>query len=192
MREAGCTYKVIAESLGFSKSTVQYHLKDKFRKHILSRAKERGKLSHIKERRRHTRKAWALLNPEIVKEYGRKQWAREKDDFDCRCRRAVNSSRQNARKHGHEACSATKEELKAAFDGKCYLCDVPEVECNDRLCVEHDHETGEFRGWACRRCNTLIMLVENFPELVDKFRAMHDNECSVDTNSLALPPFERQ
>ena len=66
---------------------------------------------------------------------------------------ALLDARSVARKHGHLACNASVEELKAAFTGLCTICGVPEVELNRKLCMDHSHETGEFRGWICTSCN---------------------------------------
>ena len=36
----------------------------------------------------------------------------------------------------------------------CECCLTPKKECqNGRLVLDHDHETEEFRGWLCIRCN---------------------------------------
>lgn len=34
---------------------------------------------------------------------------------------------------------------------KCELCDSSGI-----ICFDHNHETGEFRGWICERCNTVL------------------------------------
>ncbi len=36
----------------------------------------------------------------------------------------------------------------------CELCSRPSK--NSSLCLDHDHDTGEFRGWLCIKCNTSI------------------------------------
>ena len=38
-------------------------------------------------------------------------------------------------------------------DGKCAICGVTPGERDKRLCVDHDHKTGEIRGLLCNGCN---------------------------------------
>ena len=42
-----------------------------------------------------------------------------------------------------------KENPKSDANGICYHCQQP----TERLCLDHDHDTDEFRGWACYSCN---------------------------------------
>jgi transposase len=67
-------------------------------------------------------------------------------------KRALEKSRETAIKRGYMPCTASIEELEAAWDGKCYLCG----DSNRKLGLEHNHQTGEFRGWACNRCNVKL------------------------------------
>ncbi|HDY68419.1 MAG TPA: hypothetical protein ENH85_11585 [Candidatus Scalindua sp.] len=30
-----------------------------------------------------------------------------------------------------------------------------------RICFDHDHKTGEFRGWICNRCNVALAMVND-------------------------------
>ena len=35
------------------------------------------------------------------------------------------------------------------------------------ICFDHDHKTGEFREWICRRCNLLLGLAKDNSELLN-------------------------
>lgn len=70
-----------------------------------------------------------------------------------RFRAAINTSRHDAKKRGHEPCDATHEELEAAFTGKCHGYGISEEECVRKLYLDHDHVTRKFRGWLCPSCN---------------------------------------
>ena len=37
-----------------------------------------------------------------------------------------------------------------------------------KICFDHNHETGEFRGWICKRCNTVLGFVKDDSELLVK------------------------
>ena len=37
-----------------------------------------------------------------------------------------------------------------------------------RICFDHNHETGEFRGWICDRCNLILGLAKDNPYLLKK------------------------
>ncbi len=48
------------------------------------------------------------------------------------------------------------EELRARFDGLCWICKTSLA-----TCVDHDHETGDVRGALCRVCNMVLPYVES-------------------------------
>ncbi len=72
---------------------------------------------------------------------------------------SLQRSKVRAKQKGHTPCLATKGEIRAVFTGKCHICGVPETECNRALSLDHNHETGELRGWLCGRCNVAIGLL---------------------------------
>lgn len=43
-------------------------------------------------------------------------------------------------------------------DGFCDICNCPpeDRDSKGRLCIDHDHETGKFRGLICRKCNLAL------------------------------------
>ena len=46
------------------------------------------------------------------------------------------------------------EEYYDNHNGKCDICGKEEiVDRFNRLCIDHNHETGEFRGLLCMGCN---------------------------------------
>lgn len=44
-------------------------------------------------------------------------------------------------------------------NGVCSICQSPPQ--NKRLCIDHNHETGEIRSLLCNYCNTALHVVEN-------------------------------
>ena len=47
-------------------------------------------------------------------------------------------------------------------NGNCKTCGLPEI--NQRLAVDHCHETGKVRGLLCSRCNLVLGRVEENTE----------------------------
>ena len=94
--------------------------------------------------------------------YGKRRKWREGNRFAY----ALTQSRWHAKSRGYTPCNATTEELEVAFVGKCEICGVPEAECNMPLHMDHDHETGEFRGFLCARCNMGIGYFKNSEEVL--------------------------
>lgn len=67
-----------------------------------------------------------------------------KDNLDTRCRTCITKARK------------LRDQLKKTAPPKpevCECCHKPPVK---HFCLDHDHITGQFRGWICDRCNTGI------------------------------------
>jgi len=45
----------------------------------------------------------------------------------------------------------------------CEICDFP-----GRICFDHCHKTGEFRGWLCNKCNSILGLSGDDPIILKK------------------------
>ena len=49
----------------------------------------------------------------------------------------------------------------------CAICKEPQsLYTKKRYPIDHNHETGQVRGVVCHRCNLIIALVENEPQIV--------------------------
>ena len=69
----------------------------------------------------------------------------------------------------------THDQFEKAFieqDGCCHLCGKEGDESSkvNKLCVDHDHNTGEFRGLLCRGCNMAMAFVDDSEWLSRAFR----------------------
>ena len=55
---------------------------------------------------------------------------------------------------------------KLAGKKKSTKCEI----CGDssRICFDHDHKTGEFRGWICWKCNLALGMVKDNNKLLIK------------------------
>jgi hypothetical protein len=57
------------------------------------------------------------------------------------------------------------EEMLDQQDGKCAICgSTPDLR---RLCVDHDHATGQVRGLLCRSCNLALGSMQDNIELLE-------------------------
>lgn len=83
-----------------------------------------------------------------------------------RFRSALSNAKTYAKRKGHAPCNATEKEIGAAFTGYCHTCGVPEADLRKKLCMDHCHETGEFRGWLCSRCNKVLGFLDDSVELL--------------------------
>lgn len=61
-------------------------------------------------------------------------------------------------KSRHRMTPADYDDLLRLQDGRCAICEAPEVNCGRRrrLYVDHDHATGTVRGLLCQQCNVLL------------------------------------
>lgn len=94
-------------------------------------------------------KAWEKRNPE---------WHQQ------------NMLRSKARKYGLD------EDLVIAYigahGGRCDICGRTAEEAGEqhrgsgRLCIDHDHVTGEFRGLLCHPCNLMLKDSQDDPEIL--------------------------
>ncbi len=55
-------------------------------------------------------------------------------------------------------------ELLAKQNGRCPICERKLT----KIQVDHDHETGEIRALLCPRCNTLLGLARDTPDLLER------------------------
>lgn len=127
------------------------------------------------EKRKEDSRQYRKANPEKVRERERKYQQENSGKIfeQNQKRRRANpertsliNSRATAKKEGYAACSATEQELRAARTGKCHICKVPEIECKKKLCLDHCHITGRFRGFLCRKCNAAIGLLGDSKEIL--------------------------
>jgi Recombination endonuclease VII len=89
-------------------------------------------------RKRATRK-WKAANPEKLKAMSRGYLSR-------------NRERMRA---GHRKYMGLPDATRPA-PTMCECCGQPDKAA---LCLDHDHKTGKFRGWLCKRCNSAIGLL---------------------------------
>lgn len=50
--------------------------------------------------------------------------------------------------------------------GCCVVCGQHESTFKQRLCVDHDHNTGKVRGLLCKQCNSGIGLLQDDLEIL--------------------------
>lgn len=89
-----------------------------------------------------------------VNAHNRKMWAQGK-------RRYSSSKLQ----HRYGITLAEYNEMLETQSGSCAICGVTPTEHDERLCVDHNHETGKVRGLLCSRCNLAIGILQDSPEL---------------------------
>lgn len=59
------------------------------------------------------------------------------------------------------------EEMNRAQGGGCAVCGLPD---NQKLGIDHCHQTGRVRGLLCKKCNTALGMVGDEPSLLEQLK----------------------
>src|SRR5690606_27334940 len=91
-----------------------------------------------------------------------REWQRQNPD----------KRRTHVLRHMYGITAEQYDEMVAEQDGVCAICGNAETWISNktgkvsRLSVDHNHVTGDIRGFVCRRCNRVMGFVEDDPYLV--------------------------
>lgn len=66
--------------------------------------------------------------------------------------------------------------MQVAQGGKCLLC----RRADEKLVVDHCHETGRVRGLLCTPCNNFLGWVEGSPGIMERAAAYLSQPCHAD------------
>jgi hypothetical protein len=93
-------------------------------------------------------------------------WRNDSKKYHTKCKDCWTSD-QMARNYG-----ITLDEYERRFayqNGVCAICSLPQNSTrNQRLCVDHDHDTGAIRGLLCDTCNRGIGLLKDDARILDR------------------------
>lgn len=79
----------------------------------------------------------------------------------------ITSLKNSRLKHLYGITLEEYNKLLVSQAGKCYICKIDSVECKKGLFVDHNHKTGAVRKLLCSRCNTVLGMVDENPELLN-------------------------
>lgn len=101
---------------------------------------------------------------------------REKNTYQCMKR--INNARTIWRANNkdaerqHRFTQRHKLKIKRGkVPSNCDICGMN----SRRICYDHDHNTGEFRGWLCSGCNLALGLVKDNPHTLRKLASYIEN-----------------
>jgi len=94
-----------------------------------------------------TSKRWKQKNPERARFFAQR-WSAENKEY----RREYNAIHRTRALNAARRRNGLPEPTRPCPD-LCELCGSPPNGKCTVLAVDHDHETGLFRGWLCRKCN---------------------------------------
>lgn len=113
-----------------------------------------------KVRDQESRLRWEEKNKDKKLEYRKKYYSTFRGKVSSR----LHTIRRNAKTRGHTPCEATIDEVIEAYAGACEVCGREDL----TLCIDHDHETGKFRGWLCELCNKALGSAKDSPKILRK------------------------
>ena len=53
------------------------------------------------------------------------------------------------------------------YPDRCDVCCIKTKNLKKKLCFDHDHKTGAFRGWLCHRCNAALGMVDDSTKILE-------------------------
>jgi membrane-associated HD superfamily phosphohydrolase len=141
----------------------QKYLK-KWREKNPEKTKESSKKSREKNREKMLERTreWRKKNPNKIEEYSKKyrKIHREERKEDCRKyhqnHKDLEINQRRLREYG-----ITEDEFKYLLkkqDGRCAICKNNLI---SKICIDHNHVTGEVRGLLCNPCNMALGLLKD-------------------------------
>ena len=112
--------------------------------------------SHRASRRERLRQA-RLANPEHFKALQRASYARHRERRCAESRAKVGFNTRMSWLRRLRRMGITEAEYNRRFEqqgGLCLICEKPGEGRFKRLCADHNHKTGKFRGLICNQCNS--------------------------------------
>lgn len=107
------------------------------------------------------RKKYYYKNVEKAREKSKKYYENNKEKHTERVNIWVNKNKEKS-KNIHRAAHLRRaygislqyyDKLFMQQKGRCFICGQHENELKKKLCVDHNHQTGNVRGLLCRECN---------------------------------------
>ena len=128
------------------------------------RALKPPRIKKTREEKLATKRAWHHANPESVKKTSRESRQKYKEQRRIDSKKWRDKNLEWVREYARTRYN--KKQIEVTGRPKPELCEL----CNKpgRICFDHDHVTGKFRGWICHRCNVVIGLAEDNIELLNK------------------------
>lgn len=77
------------------------------------------------------------------------------------CERSVRASYYRSHDAARRKFGLTEESYNALLEESKGLCTICSSPMGDKVCFDHDHETGKFRAVLCHKCNTALGLVND-------------------------------
>jgi len=94
---------------------------------------------------------------------------------------ALQIQRKSWLKRAYGVSPEQYNELFVDQAGCCAICGLHQAVLEKKLCVDHDHDTGEVRGLLCSACNRGLGMFRDSEDLLnqaEKYLKEHRNECS--------------
>lgn len=92
-------------------------------------------MEQLKKSKAQYDKEWALKNPERHKEIKRNAQLRQR----------------------YGICAEEYKKLLEKQNGVCAICKIAKT----KMCIDHDHDTGQIRGILCHSCNVALGLLND-------------------------------
>jgi hypothetical protein len=130
-------------------------------------------------------KQWRKDNPEKYLEQGRQYAAKRR----ARDPELVREQQQRFNRENPERVLVYRERIKRAKFKRVWGIDIDDIPdhcevCGEepvgkaRMCVDHDHDTGAFRGYLCALCNSALGMAKDDPAILRALAAYVDARTS--------------
>jgi hypothetical protein len=113
---------------------------------------------------------WAEDNPEKVRKSVHMYYENNKEDANNRTKKWREENPERDRETGRNSKrKSTLSRYGLKPEDVSDTCQVCGRDNGKRfICIDHNHDTGEFRGFLCSRCNLVLGHVQDDPQLLEK------------------------